>query len=66
MTFLKEDSLNGYNNQNGNALRKMFQNVFNMYISDVLHSLMNQRNELCFTLENVHKNAFLKGGKKKE
>lgn len=66
MTFLKKDSLNGYNNQNGNALRKMFQNVFKIYISDVLHSLMNQRNELCFTLENAHKNTFSKGEKKKE
>lgn len=66
MTFLKKDSLNGYNNQNGNALRKMFQNVFKIYISDVLHSLMNQRNELCFTLENAHKITFSKGGKKKE
>ena len=58
MTFLEKDSLNGYNNQTGTILRKMFQNVFEIYISDVLHSLMSQGNTLCFTSENAYKNAF--------
>ena len=58
MTFLEKDSLNGYNNQTGTILRKMFQNVFEIYISDVLHSLMNQGYALCFTSENAYKNAF--------
>lgn len=36
----------------------MFQTVFKIYISDVLHSMMRQGNGLCFTSENAHKNAF--------
>lgn len=57
MIVLKKDSQNGYNNQTVNAVRKMLQNVFKVCISDVLHSLMNWKNELYFTIENAYKNA---------
>lgn len=35
------DSKNSYNNQTVNVVRKMFQNAFKIYISDVLHFLMS-------------------------
>lgn len=65
MIFLKKHSLNDYNNQTVNAVRKMLQNVFKIYISGVLHSLMKWTNELYLTLENAYKNAFLKHVKEK-
>lgn len=40
-----------------NVVRKMSQNVFKLYISDVLQSLIKQENQLYFTLENAYKNA---------
>lgn len=40
-----------------NAVRKMLQSVFKICIFDVLHSLMNQKNELYFTIENAYKTA---------
>lgn len=65
MIFLKKDSLNNYNHT-VNVLRKMLQNVFKIYISDVLHSLMNQTNELYFTSENAYKIAPSKHVEEKE
>lgn len=44
----------------------MLQNVFKICISDVLLSLMNQTNELYFTLESAYKNAFSKHIEEKE
>lgn len=35
----------------------MSQNVFKLYISNVLQFLIKQENELYFTLENAYKNA---------
>lgn len=42
------------------ALGEVFQNIFKIYISAIHYSLVSQRIELQFSLENVYKNVFSK------